>query len=150
MIPMGKMQMTIARYSSYYHGWCLAFGEHDIRYDENLTINWVEGESQMGFVLSSDKTKPLYRELLKHRDEIPIVDISEIRAIINELEYVFSKKELYGAKRFIEYVQKHKVLHMFLTSHFCYPPRTRIVTFSPKKPPIILYKEITPIKLIIS
>jgi hypothetical protein len=147
---MGKVQRTIARYSSYYHGWCIAFGEHDIRYDEDLTINWVESESQMGFVVSADKTKPLYRELLRYRDEVPIVDISEFRTRINELEYEFSNKELYGAKKFIEYVQRHKVLHMFLTSHFCYPPRTRIVTFSPKKPSIILYKEISPIKLILS
>jgi hypothetical protein len=147
---MDIVQRTVARYSSYYHGWCIAFGEHNIRYDENLTINWVEGESQMGFVVATDKTKRMYKELLRHRDEIPIVDISEHGTKINELEYEFSKKELYGANRFIEYVQQHKVLHMYLTSHFCYPPRTRIVTFSPKKPPIILYKEISPIKLILS
>jgi hypothetical protein len=147
---MAKVQRTIARYSSYYHGWCLAFGEHDIRYDDNLTINWIEGNSKMGFVVASEKTKPLYKELLRHRDEVPTVDISENRTIINELEYTFCKKELYGAKRFMDYVQEHKVLHMYLTSHFCYPKRTRIVTFSPQKPPIILYKEISPIKLILS
>ncbi len=147
---MGKLPRTITRYSSYYHGWCLAFGEHKIHYDENRIINWVEGESQMGFAVSTDKTKPLYRELLRHRDESPTVDISETRAIINELEYNFSKEELPGAKRFLDYIRKQKELHMFLTSHFCYPPRTRIVTFSPKKPPIILYKEISPIKLIVS
>jgi hypothetical protein len=147
---MGKLERTVARYSSYYHGWCLAFGEHDILYDEDQTINWVEGESKMGFVVTNDKTRPMYRELLRHRGEIPIVDISNNRTIINNLEYIFSKKELYGANRFIEYVQRNEVLHMYLTSHFCYPPHTRIVTFSPKKPPIILYKEISPIKLVIS
>jgi thymidine kinase len=104
----------------------------------------------MGFVVSGDKTKPLYRELLRHREDVPTVNISESRTIINELEYDFTKKELEGAKRFMEYAQQHKELHMYLTSHFCYPPRTRIVTFSPKKPPIILYKEISPIKLILS
>jgi len=147
---MGKVHRTIARYSSYYHGWCLAFGEHKIRYDEDQTINWVDSESQMGFVVSTDLTKPLYRELLRHRNQVPSVDLSETHVRVNEIEYEFVKRELPGAKRFIEFMQKHKVLHMFLTSHFCYPPRTRIVTFSPKRPPIILYKEISPIELTLS
>ncbi len=146
---MGRSRKIITRYSSYYHGWCLAFGEHQIRYDEDQTINWVEGDSQMGFVVSTDKTKPLYRELLRHRDESPTVDISTTRTKINDLEYEFAKEELAGASRFIEYAQKHKQLHMYLTSHFCYPPRTRIITFSPKKPPVILYKEISPLYLIL-
>ncbi len=147
---MGKVHRTIARYSSYYQGWCLAFGEHHISYDEDLTINWVEGESQMGFVVSTDKTKPLFRELLRHRYEVPTVKLSETGVIVNQIEYEFAKGELAGAKRFCEYVREHKTLHMFLTSHFCYPPRTRIVTFSPKKPTIILYKEISPIELTLS
>ncbi len=146
---MGKVQRTIARYSSYYQGWCLAFGEHNIRFDEELVINWIDGESHMGFVVSPDKARPLYKELLRHRDEIPTVELSETGVNINELEYAFAKKELAGAKRFIDYVKGHRVLHMFLTSHFCYPPHTRIITFSPKKPTIILYKEISPIKLTI-
>ncbi len=104
----------------------------------------------MGFVVSSDKTKPLFRELLRRRNESPTVDLSETRTKINDLEYDFSKEELPGAKRFIEYLKRYDQLHMYLTSHFCYPPRTRIVTFSPKKPPIILYKEISPINLILS
>ena len=144
---MGKEHRTIARYSSYYQGWCLAFGEHKIRYDDDLVINWVEGEAQMGFVVSPDQAKPLYKELLRHRNEIPTVELSETGVKINALEYEFAKKEQVGAKKFIEYVLTHRVLHMFLTSHFCYPPHTRIVTFSPKKPTIILYKEISPIKL---
>lgn len=146
---MGKSQKRVMRYSSYYQGWCLAFGEHKIRYDDNLTINWVEGENQMGLVVSTDKAKPLYRELLRHRDVSPMVEISESGARINDLEYAFMQEELSGAKRFIEYANRHKQLHMFLTSHFCYPPRTRIVTFSPKKPPLILYKEISPLRLIL-
>ncbi len=147
---MGKTKKVITRYSSYYHGWCLAFGEHKIRYDENLIINWVEGESQMGFVVSTDQTKPLYRELLRHRDVSPRVEISASGAKINDLEYEFLPEEISGAKRFIEYAKQHGQLHMFLTSHFCYPPRTRIITFSPKKPTIILYKEISPLHLILS
>jgi hypothetical protein len=147
---MGKSKKVIMRYSSYYHGWCLSFGEHRIRYDENLIINWVEGESQMGFVVSTDQTKPLFRELLRHRDVPPRVEISTAGAKINELEYEFLPEEVSGAKRFIEYAKRHRQLHMFLTSHFCYPPRTRIVTFSPKKPTIILYKEISPLHLILS
>lgn len=147
---MGKTRKIIMRYSSYYHGWCLAFGEHKIGYDENRGINWVEGKSQMGFVISTNKTKPLYRELLRHRNMSPTVSISETMTRINDLEYKFAQEELAGARRFIEYVQQHEQLHMYLTSHFCYPPRTRIITFSPKKPTIILYKEISPIRLILS
>lgn len=103
----------------------------------------------MGLVVSTDKAKPLYRELLRHRDVSPMVEISESGARINDLEYAFMQEELPGAKIFIEYAKRHKQLHMFLTSHFCYPPRTRIVTFSPKKPPLILYKEISPLRLIL-
>ncbi len=138
------------RYSSYYHGWCLAFGEHKLHYHEDQIINWVEGDIQMGFVVSTDKTKPLYRALLRRRNESPTVAISTTRAKINDLEYDFAPEELTGAKRFVEYLQKHDQLHMYLTSHFCYPPHTRIITFSPKKPPIILYKEISPIRLVVS
>ena len=87
---------------------------------------------------------------MRHRNESPVVDISPTRTRINDLEYEFSKDELAGASRFIEYVQQNDQLHMYLTSHFCYPARTRIVTFSPKKPPIILYKEISPLQLILS
>lgn len=144
---MGKVHRTIARYSSYYQGWCLAFGEHAIHYNENLLINWVEGESQMGFVVSTDQTRSLYKELIRHRDQVPVVELSETLVKINELEYEFVTEERPGARRFIEYVKGHRKLHMFLTSHFCYPPRTRIVTFSPKRPTIILYKEIAPIEL---
>ena len=104
----------------------------------------------MGFIVSTDKTKPLYRALLRRRNESPTVYISEIRTKINELEYAFAKEELAGARRFIKYLQKHDQLHMYLTSHFCYPSHTRIITFSPKKPPIILYKEISPIQLVLS
>ncbi len=40
-------------------------------------------------------------------------------------------------------------IHMFLCSHFIYSPRTRIITFSQKKPTPIMYKEMPPLKLII-
>ncbi len=104
----------------------------------------------MGFVVSTDKTKRLYRELLRHRDKSPTVDISETRTKINDLEYEFAKEEMAGARRFVKYAKKHKQLHMYLTSHFCYPSRTRIITFSPKKPPTILYKGISPLYLVLT
>jgi hypothetical protein len=40
-------------------------------------------------------------------------------------------------------------MHMFLCSHLIYPSRTRILTFATKKPLIIMYKEMQPLKLVV-
>lgn len=44
--------IQIRRYAAYYTGLCVAFGEHDTRYDEEKEINWLFGDSNIGFILS--------------------------------------------------------------------------------------------------
>jgi len=141
-----NVERNVKRYTAYYQGWCLAFGEHELNYEEDGGIHWVFGPSQVGFVVDGDLKRRLHRELLGQQGEIPEIRLFPDRAIFNEFEYPFSEKERQGAERFAGFVRENDDLHMFLTSHFCYPPRTRIVTLAAKKPPVILYKEITPLR----
>ena len=62
-------------------------------------------------------------------------------------EDIADPKDLAALSRFREFFRCRDDIHMFLTSHFCYPPGTRIITFSKKKPLIIMYKEIEPLAL---
>ena len=140
-------ERNVKRYAAYYHGWCIAFGEHDLNYEEDTGIHWVFGESQVGFVVGEQLKRKLLRELLGQQGQIPDIALSASNIIFNAFDYPLSDMEQAGAEKFRAFVDGHEQLHMFLTSHFCYPPRTRIVTFAAKKPPIILYKEITPLRL---
>ncbi len=53
-------------------------------------------------------------------------------------------------KQLKEFLRNEKELHLFLSSHFCYPSGTRIITFAKKKPSIILYKEMQPLKVVLA
>ena len=145
-MPM-TAELNVKRYAAYYHGWCIAFGEHELDYEEETGIHWVFGESQVGFVVGEKLKRRLFRELLGQQGQIPNIKLSPSNMTFNEFEHPFSDKERTGAERFRAFIRAQEQLHMFLTSHFCYPPRTRIITLAPKKPPIILYKEITPLRL---
>ena len=145
-----SMERNVKRYSAYYQGWCLAFDEHKLDYTEEIGIHWVFGQSQVGFVAREDLKKRLLKELLGQHGEVPEIRLAPTSILFNEFEYPFSEVERQGAEKIKEFVRTHTELHMFLTSHFCYPPRTRIITLAPKKPPVILYKEITPLRLILT
>ena len=54
----------IKRYSAYYVGWCQAFGEHEVDYEESSEINWLYGEAMVGMALEPKLRKTVYRELL--------------------------------------------------------------------------------------
>ena len=140
-------ELNVKRYAAYYHGWCLAFGEHELNYEEEPGIHWVFGPSQVGFVVDDELKKRLFKELLGQQVEVPEIRLAPEGMTFNEFEHPFSEKERRGAEKIREFIRVQKELHMFLTSHFCYPPRTRIITLAPKKPPIILYKEIEPLRL---
>ena len=141
-------ELEIKRYSAYYNGWCLAFGEHETLYETEKNLSLIEGESQIGIVTSVDIRKRLTKELLGHHDEVPLVELSENQIHVNKLEYRFSEEEAKAVSGFLRFMRKNESIHMFLTSHFCYPGGTRIITFSAKKPVIILYKEIAPLRLV--
>ena len=88
------------------------------------------------------------RELLGHHGKVPEIVLYEDAARINRLKYrIEDPHDLEGLRHLREFLQSPDDIHMFLTSHFCYPPGTRIITFSRKKPLIIMYKEIDPLRL---
>ena len=138
----------IKRYSAYYSGWCVAFGEHKAVYDESRDINWLHGESQVGFALAPKLKKILVRELLSKHVDIPEITLTDSYVKINDKCYDFrteeDAREMQALKSFFETPDD---IHMFLTSHFCYPPGTQIITFATKSPLVIMYKEIKPLKL---
>lgn len=140
-------QQEIKRYSSYYKGWCLAFGEHKVlaEFGEELIV--VRNEEQMGFVTSPALWKHLARELLGHHQEIPRIKVTVEKIAINNMEHQLSAAASEIAAGFHQFVSRYDTLHMFLTNHFCYPSGSRIITFSPTKPTVILYKEIAPLQL---
>lgn len=126
----------------------MAFGEHEIAYEQDKDIQWVFGEGKVGITLAPRLRRLFIRELLGQHGEIPRITLGEDSARINHLEYpVTEEKDLEGLRKFREFFRCREDIHMFLTSHFCYPPGTRIVTFSKKKPLIIIYKEIEPLAL---
>lgn len=141
---------TIKRYNAYYHGWCLAFGEHTVDYDENLDINWLYGEERVGLILSSYLRKHARRELLGQHDKIPELTLADDMLKMNEFAYPMKNAtERTNLQRLKDFLLSSQDLHMFLCSHLIYPSSTRIITFAKKKPIIIMYKEMQPLNLIV-
>lgn len=140
----------ISRYNAYYHGWCLAFGEHKVSYEDNREINWLFSDDRIGLALGPKLRRRLYHELLGHHDKIPELILLDDSIRINQLIYPLSDEiDRHGMKAWKKFVLSGDDLHMFLCSHFCYPSGTRIVTFTKKKPTMIMYKEMQPMKLTI-
>jgi len=138
----------IRRYSAYYAGWCVAFGEHDIQYDDNKAINWLVGDAKIGFTLSPQLKRLSFYELLGKHKPTPVVSIEESEIRLNKIRIPITLEEdRQGLAGFKKLIKTKEDVHLCLTSHFCYPPGTRIITFTKKKPLIIMYKEIQPLKL---
>ncbi len=143
-----SIERVIRRYSAYYAGWCVAFGEHDIACEEDRDIRWVFGEGKVGITLAPHLKRRFARELLGKHDQPPRIVVYEDSVKINKLEYVVgSQRDRDSLQKFRRFLDCPEDVHMFLSSHLCYPPGTRIVTFSNKKPIIIMYKEIEPMQL---
>ncbi len=141
---------VIKRYNAYYKGWCLAFGEHSGDYEETRDINWLYGEDRVGLILSTELRKRAQHELLGHASSIPALRLSDQSVSFNAFDYrLQDDPDLNHLHRFRQFLLSHREIHMFLSSHLIYPPRTRILTFTTQKPLIIMYKEMQPLKLII-
>lgn len=138
----------IRRYSAYYKGWCVAFGEHDTYYDENKEINWLFDDSKLGLLLSPKLKRIFLRELLGRDKATPLVTIDQSEIKLNDYRIPITLEEdREGLERFKEFINATEDVHLCLTSHFYYPPGTRIITFTKKKPLIIIYKEIQFVKI---
>ena len=139
---------VIRRYNAYYHGWCLAFGEHEASYDEDQEVNWLFRDDRMGMVLAPRLRKLIFRELLGHNDKIPELTLTSDAVKIKRFAYLLSDESSKAGMRFFrKFLLSGREFHLFLSSHFIYPAGTRIVTFSKKKPLRIMYKEMQPMKL---
>ncbi len=139
----------IKRYNAYYHGWCLTFGEHTANYKESRNINWLYGEEKIGLIISPGLRRQAQLEFLGHREGLPELGLSADTVRVNKAVYQLkndSEKE--DAMRLKDFLLSGDQMHMFLCSHLFYP-RTRIITFSAKKPIAIMYKEMQPLKLIV-
>jgi hypothetical protein len=140
----------VKRYNAYYRGWCLAFGEHSADYDEARDINWLFGEERIGLILSSNLRKQAQHELLGHHDEIPLLSLSDDCVRLNQFKHQLQDDmDMRNILRLKDFLLQGEELHMFLSSHLIYPSRTRILTFATKKPLIIMYKEMQPLRVII-
>ena len=140
----------IKRYNAYYHGWCLAFGEHTANYTQEQDISWLFGEDRMGLILSSGLLKQAKRELLGHHKQIPELAISNDMLRMNEFIYRLNNDtERMNNQRLKNFLLSSHDLHMFLCSHLFYPSGTRIITFAKKNPLVIMYKEMQPLKLVV-
>jgi len=137
----------IKRYSAYYSGWCVAFGEHEAIYDEGKEINWLFGELNIGFTLSPTLKRIAFHGLLGKHTYIPRITVGISEIFLNEHRISITEEDKEGLARFRGFVKSKEDIHLCLTSHFCYPPGTRIITFTKEKPIIIMYKEVQPLEL---
>jgi hypothetical protein len=139
----------VKRYNAYYHGWCLAFGDHTADYEEDRDINWLYGEDRVGLILSSGLRKQAQRELLGRYEEVPTLTFSDDMVKMNEFIYRLNDEVARAnVRRVKDFILRNQSLHMFLCSHFIYPD-ARIISFCKKKPVAIMYKEMQPLKLIV-
>ncbi len=140
----------IKRYNAYYHGWCLAFGEHTASYEKERDINWLFGEDRAGLILSPGLRKQANRELLGHYEQLPKLALSdEILRMNGFIHPLNDDADKMNIRRLKDFLLNSQDLHMFLCSHLFYPPGTRIITFAKKKPLMIMYKEMQPLNLLI-
>jgi len=139
-------ERIIRRYSAYYMGWCQAFGEHDITFAEDEEMKWLFGDRQIGIALPPRLRKQALKEIIGQETMTPLMTLSNDCVAINDFKYpIILSSDKTGLEKIRNLFEINSDVHMYLTSHFCYPPGTRILTFSQKKPLIIMYKEIEPL-----
>jgi hypothetical protein len=148
MLTGMPLERTVRRYTAYFRGWCQTFGEHDLVASQDEGIKWLFGEKQIGFILSSELTRSLYREVLGKQRSSPLLEISAERVRVGRFRQVLPEiwREQ-GLTVLTQLLQAEHDLHLYLTYHLVYPSGTRIVTLSQRKPLPIIYKEIRPMDI---
>jgi hypothetical protein len=145
-------EVLIKRYNAYYQGWCLAFGEHEVNRAGGREVYWLVGEDRIGLALVPKLQRILNQALLRQHEKTPelVLENEQIKVegkLIYQLRDTLDRE---GMQVFKKFLVRRDELHLFLTSHFCYPPGTRIITIASEKPSILLYKEMRPLKVLIS
>ena len=116
-------ECEVKRYAAYYAGWCVAFGEHKMAYDEARDVNWLFGDTKVGIAVPPRLKRALDRELLGRHQGMPQITLSDTLVMINERRFELDcDRDGLQVERLKNFFQGSDELHMFLTSHFCYPP----------------------------
>lgn len=136
------LERELKRYAAYFRGWCQAFGEHENVHSDASGIDWLLAGSQVGLVLPRPMIRPLYREVLLH-EQPPAVAFRADHIEVGSLHIPLEEQVESAALDAIgELMQGEGDIHLYLTSHLLYGGGNRIITFSAKKPLLIIYKEI--------
>jgi len=136
------LERETIRYSAYFRGWCQAFGEHDGIHCEQSGIDWLLADHQLGLVLPQAAVKALHREVLLHA-RTPTLTFSEECIEVGELRIGLEKRQEQRAlDAMAEILASPDAVHLYLTSHLLYGGGNRIITFSNRKPLLIIYKVI--------
>ena len=145
MLTGMSLERTVRRYTAYFRGWCQAFGEHNVVTPQDQGISWLFGENQIGFILSRELSRSLYREVLGKQRSSPLLEISAECVRVGRFSQLLPDIwQQQGLKVFTQLMQAESDLRLYLTYHLVYPSGTRIATFSQRKPLPIIYKEIRP------
>lgn len=136
------VERELIRYAAYFKGWCQAFGEHQGIRCTQRGIDWLLADHQLGLVLPSDMVKSLHREVLLRRGTPSLIfsdDCIEVGALRIPLK---RKREQKALDAVAEILASPEAVHLYLTSHLLYGGGNRIITFSNRKPLLIIYKAI--------
>ena len=136
------LDRELKRYAAYFRGWGQAFGEHEGIQCEASGIDWLLTDHQVGLVLPREFIKPLRREVLRH-EVTPTLTFHDDHIQVGGLEIALQKEQEKKALDAIASILRSpEEIHLYLTSHLLYGTGAKIITFSSKKPLIIIYKEI--------
>jgi hypothetical protein len=136
------LERELIRYSAYFKGWCQAFGEHEGIQCRDSGIDWLLADQQLGLVLPAETIKPLYREVLLHKLR-PTLTFHEDCIQVGALRIALERKQEQRALDAVaEILKSPEAVHLYLTSHLLYGGGNRIITFSNRKPLLIIYKVI--------
>lgn len=135
------LECEVKRYSAYFRGWCQAFGEHESIQGEQSGISLLFAEHQVGLVLPKPLIKPLNREVLLH-ERVPPLNFGARSMQVGSFHVELpSEQEQKGLSTIRDFFAAGNQFHLFLTSHLLYQSGSRIITFSDRKPLLIIYKE---------
>lgn len=137
-------QRTIRRYTAYFRGWAVAFGEHEAMDDPTHGLQWLLGAHEVGIILTPSLRRTLLRALLPKDQPTPKIRITASGFQVGGHWFLLSALAPAIAESILGLFRNADDLHLYLTYHLWYPPGTRILTLSKTKPLILIYKEIEP------
>lgn len=137
-------QRTIRRYTAYFRGWAVAFGEHDALEDPTHGLQWLLGPNEIGITLTPSIRRALFRALLPRNEPPPKLRITSSEFQVGGHWFLLSALAPSLREALTALFRGTDDLHLYLTYHLWYPAGTRILTLGKTKPLILIYKEIEP------